>query len=235
MEFIDLADPEVRVRVARSPRARRFTLRLETGGGAVLTTPPHVPGPECEAFVRSHTGWLRKALAHQPPPVTVTHGVTLPVAGVPTPVAVLPGKRRAPSLQAGTLVLQGAGAEGKRIAQWLKLRARDALQPAVHRYAGELGRSVTRVALRDTKSRWGSCSTTGTVSFSWRLAMAPPEVLEYVAAHEAAHLAEMNHSPAYWALVDRLMPDWKRRRDWLKREGRGLHRYRFEAAEGGQR
>lgn len=227
MEFIDLADPEIRVRIARTTRARRFTLRLETGGGAVLTTPPHVPNAECRAFVLRNAGWLRKTLAKQPTPIIVGHGTSLPVAGVMTPVVVLQGRRRAPALQAGALVLQGSGAEGRRVAQWLKLAARDALQPAVTRYAGMLGRSVKRVALRDTKSRWGSCSTTGTVSFSWRLAMAPPEVQDYVAAHEAAHLVEMNHSPDYWALVDRLMPDWKAHRAWLKREGRTLHRYRF--------
>ena len=110
----------------------------------------------------------------------------------------------------------------------LKARARDALVPAARRYAELLGRQATSIALRDTRSRWGSCSAAGRLSFSWRLAMAPPEVLDYVAAHEAAHLTEMNHAPRYWAVVERIMPDYQRHRAWLKSEGRKLHDFRFD-------
>jgi predicted metal-dependent hydrolase len=90
-----------------------------------------------------------------------------------------------------------------------------------------LGRRYTRLTLRDTRSRWGSCSATGALSYSWRLILAPPRVLDYVAAHEVAHLAQMNHSPAFWAEVARLMPDYESPRAWLRREGSALHRYRF--------
>ena len=228
MDVIDLTDPPVRVRISRNSRARRFTLRLDTrGDGAVLTVPPGVPDRESRAFVSRNADWLRRALAKQPDLIDVADGAVLPVAGVPIQVHVLAGRRRAPCLQDDRLILQGAGDEGRRIAAWLKLRARDALHPAATKYAAQLGRKVARLALRDTKSRWGSCSTTGTLSFSWRLAMAPAEVLDYVAAHEAAHLVEMNHAPAFWSLVSRLCPDWRVHRDWLGSHGRDLHRYRF--------
>ncbi len=230
MSSIDLEDPPCRVRLVRNPRARRFTLRLEPAGeGAVLTVPPGVPEVESRRFLARHAGWLRTALAHRPEEVVVGHGAELPVAGRLVPVEVRPGPRRPPVLGDGALVLQGAGAEGPRIAAWLRLRARDALLPAARFHARSLGRQIAAIGLRDTRSRWGSCSTSGTLSFSWRLAMAPAEVLDYVAAHEAAHLVEMNHSARYWAVLERLVPDYDRHRAWLKREGRKLHAYRFDA------
>ncbi len=225
---IEMEDPPCRVRLVRSARARRFTLRLEAcGAGAVLTVPPGVPAAESRRFLARHAGWLRAALARQPEATVVAPGIKLPVAGVPVSVVARPGPRRPPVLQGGTLLLQGQGAEGARIAAWLKLRARDALLPAARGYARRLGREVAEISLRDTRSRWGSCSSRGTLSFSWRLAMAPPAVLDYVAAHEAAHLVEMNHSPRYWKLVEDLVPDHASHRGWLKREGRRLHAYRF--------
>lgn len=224
----EAAEIPVRLRVAR--RARRFTLRVDpAGGGAVLTLPPGVSRAEAEAFLGRHAGWLAGALARQPGRVVVGPGTRLPVAGTEALVTLAPGPRRAPRLEDGCVVLSGPGAAGPRLAAWLKLRARDALVPAVRRYSGRLGRPVERVSLRDTRSRWGSCSSAGRLGFSWRLAMAPPMVLDYVAAHEAAHLVEMNHAPAFWALVAELMPDYRSHRAWLKREGARLHAYRFEA------
>jgi predicted metal-dependent hydrolase len=228
MSRIELDDPPCRVRLVRNTRARRFTLRLESAGaGAVLTVPPDVPDAESRRFLARHAGWLRSALARQPEEVVVGPGAELPVSGRPVMVELRRGPRRPPVMEDGTLVLHGAGAEGARIAAWLRLRARDALMPAVRGHARRLGRQIGAIALRDTRSRWGSCSSAGTISFSWRLAMAPPEVLDYVAAHEAAHLVEMNHSHRYWAVLAGLVPDYARHRAWLKSEGRRLHAYRF--------
>src|SRR5690606_33231416 len=168
MSSIDLEDPPCRVRLVRNARARRFTLRLETAGaGAVLTIPPGVPEAESRRFLARHSGWLRAALARQPEAVLVRPGVRLPVGGRPVLVELRPGPRRAPVLEDGAVVLQGAGAEGARIAAWLRLRARDALLPAARGHARRLGRQIASIALRDTRSRWGSCSSTGTISFSW--------------------------------------------------------------------
>ncbi|RMD90830.1 MAG: M48 family peptidase, partial [Alphaproteobacteria bacterium] len=111
------------------------------------------------------------------------------------------------------------------------MQAREALAAACDRHAARLGRRYGRLSLRDTRSRWGSCSAEGNLNFSWRLVMAPPEVLDYVAAHEVAHLAEMNHSPAFWALVERLFPAHEAPRRWLRENGASLHRYRFDAAD----
>ena len=231
MTCIDLEDPPCRVRLVRNRRARRFTLRLEAcGASAVLTVPPNIPAAESRRFLARHAAWLRAALARQPDATIVGPGIELPVAGVAVSVVARPGPRRPPELEGGSLILQGAGAEGQRIAAWLKLRARDALLPAARGYASLLGRQIAGISLRDTRSRWGSCSSRGALSFSWRLAMAPPAVLDYVAAHEAAHLVEMNHSPRYWALLESLLPDHARHRAWLKREGRRLHAFSFSGS-----
>jgi predicted metal-dependent hydrolase len=104
---------------------------------------------------------------------------------------------------------------------------------ASRRFAGKLGARVKRVSVRDQSSRWGSCSTTGVLSFSWRLILAPNMVLNYLAAHEVAHLVEMNHSPRFWQLVQDLCPDHERAKVWLDVHGADLHRYGLPTAGAG--
>lgn len=225
---IDLDVLPCRVRLVKNPRARRFTLRLDPADkGAVLTAPPRVPEREIRSFLVRHAGWLRNALAQQPAMIQVRSGAVLPVAGERVRLVARAGPRRPPELDGGTLVVQGAGAAGPRVAAWLKMRARDALAEAARRYADRVDKRIAGISLRDTRTRWGSCSSRGTLNFSWRLAMAPPEVLDYVAAHEVAHLVEMNHSPDYWSVLERLVPDWRDHRTWLRARGRELHTYRF--------
>ncbi len=227
---VTLDDPDISVRLRVSARAHRFTLRLAPSGeGAVLTLPPGVTMSDARMFLMRQSDWLARALARHPSRVVVGAGTRLPVAGEEVEVALLDGSRRAPRLEDGRLIVPGPGVPGPRIAAFLKARARDALVPAAQHYAGILGRRPTAISLRDTRSRWGSCSNRGRLSFSWRLAMAPPEVLDYVAAHEAAHLVEMSHAAHYWDLVERILPDYRRHRTWLKREGRRLHGFRFKA------
>jgi predicted metal-dependent hydrolase len=107
--------------------------------------------------------------------------------------------------------------------------ARAAIAPLARAMAAQLGRKVTRISVRDTTSRWGSCSRGGALSFCWRLILAPDAVFTYVVAHEVAHLAHMNHGPAFWRTVDKLMPPGlgtpRSARDWLRRHGAVLHRY----------
>ena len=230
--ILTLDDPDIPVRLRVTARARRFTLRLEPSGDcAVLTLPPGVPVAEAHKFLMRQSGWLIRALSRHPGRVAVGHGARIPVAGDVVEILTIDGHRRAPRLEDGRLILSGAGARGfqvgPRVAAFLKTRARDALVPAAHRYAKMLGCQAMAITLRDTRSRWGSCTSQGRLSFSWRLAMAPPEVLDYVAAHEVAHLVEMNHAPRFWAVVERILPDYQRHRTWLKSEGRKLHGYGF--------
>ena len=230
--FITLDEPPIRVRLRILARARRFTLRLDPAGdGALLTLPPGVPLAEAQGFLLRQSGWLSGALARAPGRIAVGNGTWLPIAGEEVEVCLLKGPRRAPYLEHGRLMLAGAAglAPGPSIAAFLKTRARDAVVPAARRYAAMLSRDAGAISLRDTRSRWGSCSAAGRLSFSWRLAMAPPEVLDYVAAHEVAHLAEMSHAPRFWAVVERLQPRYREPRAWLKSEGRRLHAFDFTA------
>ena len=116
-----------------------------------------------------------------------------------------------------------------RLKGFLRAQARADITAAVRAHSARLGRPFARLSLRDTRSRWGSCSAEGNLMLSWRLVMAPPAVLDYVAAHEVAHLVELNHSPRFWALVERLCPDHATQRRWLAENGTALHRYRFDA------
>ena len=140
---------------------------------------------------------------------------------------IVPGSARAPRIVGGQLEVPGTSGVGARVEAFAKQQARAALVAASDHYATRLGRSYGRITLRDTRSRWGSCSSVGDLMYSWRLILAPPEVLQYVAAHEVAHLEWMDHSPSFWGVVAELMPDYAASRAWLRREGASLHRWNF--------
>jgi len=220
-------NPPVAVSLRHSPRARRISLRVSGLDGRVtLTVPRGVSETEALKFAASKGDWLRAQLAGRPDCLSVAPGVALPVEG--RLLRIDPGAGRGVRLTADTIEVPGPEAQlPARVQAWLKARARDRLSAASDTYAAQLGLGYSRITLRDTRSRWGSCSSRGALSYSWRLIMAPPEVLDYVAAHEVAHLAEMNHSPAFWAVVARLSPGYETPRRWLRREGAALHRYRF--------
>jgi predicted metal-dependent hydrolase len=221
-------NPPVAVTLRRSARARRLSLRVSALDGAVtLTVPRGVSEAEAMGFAHSREGWLRRTLAAQPGCVDIAPGAALPVEGAMR--RIVAGTGRLVRLEEGALHVPGPAATlAARLRAWLKARARDRLAAASDRHAARLGLGYGRLTLRDTRSRWGSCSARGGLSYSWRLILAPPDVLDYVAAHEVAHLAEMNHSPAFWAVVARLRPDYEAPRAWLRREGAALHRYRFD-------
>ncbi len=221
-------NPPVELNMKRSARARRISLRVSGLDGRVTLTLPHgVSEREGLAFARQKAGWLRGHLDRQPPAIAVGIGCDLPVEGVTMPVQ--PGPGRGLRIEGGALIVPGAAETApRRIAAWLKTRARDRLAAAADHYAARLGQGYGRLTLRDTRSRWGSCTSDGGLMFSWRLIMAPPEVLDYVAAHEVAHLAEMNHSAAYWSVVERIHGPYAEPRRWLRENGGHLHSYRFE-------
>jgi predicted metal-dependent hydrolase len=221
--------PPVEVHLKRSARARRFSLRVSRLDGKVtLSIPSRAREAEAMDFLRGQESWLRATLRAMPDSAVqaVGHSTEIPVAG--RMLTLAQGSGRAIRLEGEMLLVPGDAAQaGARVGAWLKVLARDRLAQASTHYAGRLGRSFTRLTLRDTRSRWGSCSPDGSLMYSWRLIMAPPSVLDYVAAHEAAHLVEMNHSSAYWDVVSSICPGWKRERSWLHDQGQSLHRFRF--------
>ncbi len=221
--------PPVEVHLRRSGRARRFALRVSRLDGRVtLTLPAGAREGDALAFLRAQEKWLRRTLAALPEATAlkVVPGMMLPVEGQMCRIVTCTGR----AVRIGEGVLEVPGTEeqaGARIAAFLKVLARDRLARAVSVHAARIGRPYSRLTLRDTRSRWGSCSHDGGLMFSWRLILAPPSVLDYVVAHEVAHLAEMNHSPRFWAVVAGLCPGWRAERAWLHRHGPDLHRYRF--------
>lgn len=220
-------EPPVEVAVRLSGRARNYSLRVSSLDGRVtLTLPKYGNMDEAVEFARSREEWIRQNLAKQPDVVEVRMGTEIPYLG--HLCRIVPSQVRTPCMKQGELLVPPEPERvGIRVATFLKASARHHLIAASEKYAADLGRSIGRVTLRDTRSRWGSCTASGDLMYSWRLIMAPPEVLDYVAAHEVAHFIEMNHSQAYWDVVAKLCPYYRPRRAWLKREGMALHRYRF--------
>jgi predicted metal-dependent hydrolase len=220
------------VRLRRHRQARRYTLRIHTASReVVLTMPPRGSLKEARAFAQKHGGWIAARLGRLPEPAPFAPGTVLPLRGVDHRIEHRRGKRGTvwiESGQGGERLLCVAGEAphlARRIADYLKREAKSDLEAASRRAAEQLGVKMKRVSVRDQSSRWGSCSTTGVLSYSWRLIFAPPFVLDYLAAHEIAHLVEMNHSRRFWRLVERIYPDIERAKSWLDAHGSELHRY----------
>ena len=222
------------VLIKRHPQARRLTLKLSrTRRHAILTTPPHVSLSEAGDFLARHLDWLRDRAAQLPASVAFSHGSQFPLRGVPTRIIFTERMRglvrlvpAASADEAEAIEVPGGQEHGpRRLTDWLKREARGDLQQAVDCYADRLGLRAGRLQLRDQVSRWGSCSSTGTLSFSWRLVLAPPFVLDYVAAHEVVHLAHMDHGDRFWSMLKAAAPETERAEKWLKRHGGDLHRY----------
>jgi predicted metal-dependent hydrolase len=202
-------------------------LRVARDGLAPTLTLPHgVPLSAATAFLASNEAWLRERLASGPLRVPVAAGTRLPFRGGELELRATGGRHIA--LNGTVLSVPGPAAEiGQRAHAWLREAARVELADRCGQHAAALGLRHRRLTLRDPRSRWGSCTSAGDLMFSWRLIMAPDDVLDYVAAHEVAHLRELNHSPRFWALVERLCPDMAGPRAWLRSRGGGLHAYHF--------
>ena len=223
---LSIGNPPITVQMRRSARARRLSLRVSRLDGRVtLTVPPRAPERQALAFLHEREDWLRGHLSQIAPAQTVGLGSIVPVEGRDRLVQA--GTGRGVRLETDALQVPKADCAAM-LAAFLKALARDRLAVASDRYAERLGRRYTKLTLRDTRSRWGSCTSAGGLMYSWRLIMAPPEVLDYVAAHEVAHLVEMNHAPAFWSIVESLVPDYAAHRLWLREHGDRLHALRFD-------
>jgi predicted metal-dependent hydrolase len=225
----DLGAP---VEVRRHPGARRLTLRVSrTRRTVIVTLPVQCDLDEAGSFITRNIDWVRARLDSLPDPVPFLDGVFIPLRGEAHRVVFAgPGRRgpveRKPTTAYPELRVSGQPEHApRRLKDWLAKEAHRHLDERVAFHAKRLNVSPKRIAVRDQTSRWGSCSTTGVLSFSWRLIMAPPEILDYVAAHEVAHLREMNHGPRFWKLVAKTMPDMDDAKRWLQIYGMDLHRY----------
>lgn len=220
-------NPPIEVTLRHSARAKRLSLRVSHLDGRVtLTLPRSAAEREGITFLQTKETWLRDHLQAMKPATLVRVGQFVPFRG--RAMQIVPGAGRRACLAGGRIAVSAHAPAAMQVKALFRHMARDALAQASDRYAGQLGRSYARLSIRDTRSRWGSCSSQGGLMYSWRLIMAPPAVLEYVAAHEVAHLVEMNHQPAFWDVVAELCPDYAQHRRWLREEGDQLHRIVFD-------
>lgn len=218
-------DPPVPLTLRRSARAKRISLRISALDGRVtLTLPRRVPEQAALEFAAEKEDWIRGHLARHPDTIDVDIGTEVSIEGQPR---LLTAASRRGVLMTETELQVGGKSPARSVERYLKELARDRLAAASDHYSAQIGRRYTKLSLRDTRSRWGSCSSAGVLMYSWRLVLAPKEVLSYVAAHEVAHLVEMNHSAEFWAVVTQLYGDYAAPRRWLREEGGQLHRYRF--------
>jgi predicted metal-dependent hydrolase len=220
------------IRLRRHRQARRYTLRIQAASrDVVLTMPLRGSVREAKAFAQKHGAWIAARLRRLPRAAPFAPRVAVPLRGVPHRIEHRPHARGAVWAEIGEdgaqmLCVAGDPAHlARRVGDHLKRAAKHDLQAACRRYAADLSVAVRSVSVRDQTSRWGSCSSTGVLSFSWRLILAPPFVLDYLAAHEVTHLVEMNHSRRFWRLLARICPATPRAKAWLHAHGADLHRY----------
>lgn len=231
---IDLGD-RIAPLVARvNRRARRLIVKVDSVQGRVLVTAPSKRAlPEALEFAGARKGWIRERLDEGAPARPFVDGGQCPYRGVFHRIVNEGPPRRPVSVEEGDQPLIKVGGDpahlNRRLTDWLKREARRTLSERAHAHAATLGKKISRVSVRDTRSRWGSCSGDGALSFSWRLILTPPEILDYVAAHECAHLVHLNHSQRYWRLVSSLGVDVDAARLWFDQHGAGLYSWGVEA------
>jgi predicted metal-dependent hydrolase len=224
---LHVAGRDIEIPIRRSARARRIAIRVDQAiGGAELVLPSRASEAEGIAFLKERLDWLVARLDDLPGALPFRDGVEMPLRGIVHRIVHVPEARRGVWAEDGCILVSG-GAEHlpRRLKDWLRREARTAIAPVAAEKSLALGRRHRRIAIRDQRSRWGSCSSTGDLSFNWRLVLAPPDVLDYVVAHEVGHLAQPNHSPAFWAVVERLTPHARTGRRWLRANGATLFRY----------
>ncbi len=231
---LDVAGRPMPLTIKQHDRATRITLRIEPGGRALkMTVPKGLAAREVNAFLDRHQGWLLTKLAKFSTDTGLRDGGEILFRGVRHRIehtGSLRGLTEAVVVD-GKPVLRVSGMPehiGRRIATFLKKEARADLERLSRLHAGSIKAPIRSISMKDTRSRWGSCSSEGNLSFSWRIVMAPPSVIDYLAAHEVAHLKEMNHGPHFWALCKRLCPHMEGAKSWLKRHGSQLHAIDFD-------
>ena len=230
--LLEIDGRQVDVRVVENPRTSRLTLRLvpasKTTESLKVTAPPGTPDDVVDSFLAKHRAWAAARLSRLPDVTRIAEGAVIPLRGLPHKI-VHSGKARGVvnvGMEENGPVIRVHGDKAflaRKVADFLKRQARQDLTKAVARHSKSLGVKAKSITLRDTTSRWGSCSSSGALNFSWRIILAPPEVLDYLAAHEVAHLREMNHSDRFWAHVEAICQDMESHKAWLRSHGAKLH------------
>jgi len=230
-ELLKIDGQVLEVKVRLNPRARRMIVKVNPATGEVCVTVRSQRGlPAALDFARGEKDWIARQLAKVPKPLPLVPGTSVPLRGTPHEIRAA-AKGPAPVWCAdGVIWVRGEAAHSpRRVLDFLKKEARKTFEARALDHGERLGVKPARITVRDTTSRWGSCSSARSLSFSWRLILTPGFVLDYVVAHEVAHIRQMNHSPRFWAEVKKLVPDIAAPQRWLKAHGRDLQRYGLDA------
>lgn len=219
----------VPARLSVNPRARRLSIRIDGRAGEAVVVAPSERGlSQAVAFARTKADWMRQRLAERPNGTPLEPGATIPLFGRDTRLAATGGAGAARLTEDadGPLIVSGGEGEAfaRRVENLFKRVARETLQARTDVHLRTLGLRPVKMSIADPKSRWGSCSPHNrSIRYSWRVVMAPHAVIDYLAAHEVAHLVHGDHSPAYWSVVQRLVGDHRPHRKWLRENGPALH------------
>jgi predicted metal-dependent hydrolase len=233
-ELLKIEGRAVEVNVRLNPRARRLIVKVHPSTGEITVVSPSQRALDrAMEFARGQTAWIARQLAHVPAPVALVPGAHVPFQGLDHTIRPSEGGRAGRGAvwiddDGHARVIRVAGRPEhtpRRTLDFLKREARRLLEERTGEFAAAIGARHKAITVRDTASRWGSCTSGRTLSFSWRLVMAPPFVLDYVVAHEVAHMREMNHGPVFWRIVETLVGDVRRPQKWLRDNGVKLHRY----------
>ena len=229
MKKIFLEDePDLEIFLRQNSNSRRITLRISALDGKItLTGPNYLDFKEFKNFAESKKSWLKTKMKSFQRPIFVAEGIKIPIIG--TEVEIQSSDVQRPKQVGRILFVSKQKPISIQVKDYLTEICKIHLDYMCKEFAERLGSKVHKITLRDTRSRWGSCSNDAKLMFSWRLVMAPEDVLAYVAAHEVAHLRHMNHSKDFWETVEYLFGPYKKERAWLKQNGSTLHRYKFES------
>jgi predicted metal-dependent hydrolase len=229
---IEIGGVRYEVLVRESPRARRLRLTVGPQDPLRAVVPRRTTRAEIDELLRSNADWIaRKSawardVASRPGALGLDRPGFAWVGGVPLPIVAGLGSRPVARLRGGRILVGGPARQaGKALERWYRREARRRLTRSVARESARLGLRPRGLTVRDARTRWGSCSSRGSLSFSWRLLVAPPDVLDYVVIHELCHLRELNHSPAFWRLLDEVRPGWRDQAAWLAEHGLELGAY----------
>jgi len=228
-ETLTIGTPPITVELRRNARAKRMTLRVSAVDGVPrLSLPKRGSLKAAKQFLAAQEAWLHNHIGKTPARAVITEGLTISLYR--ESFLLKSHSKSRVTVAPDTLFLPESRPAGRALEGFIKLRAKSVITKLAEADSATLGKPFSKISLRDPRSRWGSCNSEGNLMFSWRLMLAPPDVLRYVVAHEVAHLREMNHSPAFWAEVAGLMPAYEAPRRWLKQNGGQLHRYDFKNA-----
>lgn len=213
-------------------RSKRKTLSLivETDGTLTVRAPLHMKEADIRRFVEAKENWIKRKQAaarkDAPVPRRYLDGETFLYLGTTVPLRLIPGKGPALVMDGVFKLSRSAQPRARSVFEaWYKRQARAVLHERVAFFATKYGFRVEKIRISSARTRWGSCSAKGTLSFAWRLVLAPPDVIDYVVVHELCHLKELNHSKAFWAQVEAILPDYKAKRKWLKQNGGRLQQF----------